>query len=149
MGSRKTFEGADKIYAAADEWVKRALRSDDSLFTPGVSIWSSQWLGELHRRFLDRPDESSRSFLVKLQEQLADSPHEVYQLMSEVLYVHFLVIWRTTMGGNAKAERINQVLEWSDMIIAMPDHLRDGLTPGIASSMSFNLLRPYHVGFPH
>ena len=147
MGSRKTFGSSDKIYAAADEWVKRALRADDSLFTPGVPIWSGQWLGELHRRFLDRPDESSRSFLVKLQEQLADSPHEVYQLMAEVLYVHFLHIWHTTMGENAKVERINQVLEWSNRAMVMPEHLLDSLTQGIGASMSFNLLRPYHVGF--
>ena len=28
-------------------WVERALRTDDSLFTPGVPIWSSRWLREL------------------------------------------------------------------------------------------------------
>ena len=33
-------KGADKVYAAAAKWVKRALWSDDSLFTPGQPIWS-------------------------------------------------------------------------------------------------------------
>ena len=35
MGSRKTYEGAERVYEAAALWVDRALRSDDSLFTPG------------------------------------------------------------------------------------------------------------------
>ena len=72
---------------------------------------------------------------------------KVYQLMAEVLYVHFLHIWHTTMGENAKVERINQVLEWSNRAMVMPEHLLDSLTQGIGASMSFNLLRPYHVGF--
>ena len=38
----------------------RAFRSDDSLFTPGVPIWSRRWLDDLRRRFLDRPDEWNR-----------------------------------------------------------------------------------------
>ena len=55
MGSRKTHEGAEAVYAAAQKWVDCALRKDDSLFTPGKPIWSSRWLGELRERFLDNP----------------------------------------------------------------------------------------------
>ena len=58
MGSRKTHDGVEKVYTAADIWVNRVLRTDDSLFTPGKAIWTSQWLVELHRRFLNQPDES-------------------------------------------------------------------------------------------
>ena len=56
MGTR--IAGAETVYAAAEAWVERALRSDDSLFTPGRRIWTSSWLGELRQRFLDSPDES-------------------------------------------------------------------------------------------
>ena len=69
MGSRSTRVGADSAYRAAEAWVNRGLRSDDSLFTPGTAIWSQELLGELHSRFLDRPDESKRQFLEKLQDQ--------------------------------------------------------------------------------
>ena len=31
-------DGAEMVYAAADTWVERALRTDDSLFTPGTPI---------------------------------------------------------------------------------------------------------------
>ena len=50
MGSRLTASGTERVYEAARLWVDRALRSDDSLFTPGKPIWSRQWLGELRRR---------------------------------------------------------------------------------------------------
>ena len=36
MGSRKTHDGAENIYKAANLWVERALKSDDSLFTPAL-----------------------------------------------------------------------------------------------------------------
>lgn len=38
MGSRRTHEGVEKIYAAAEAWVDCALRKDDSLFTQGKAI---------------------------------------------------------------------------------------------------------------
>ena len=37
MGSRLTASGTERVYAAARLWVDRALRTDDSLFTPGYS----------------------------------------------------------------------------------------------------------------
>ena len=110
MGSRRIGGGVENVYAAAEKWVDCALRSDDSLFTPGTPIWTSQWLGELRRRFLDRPDEGSGTFYEKLQVQLEDSPLEVYQLMGEVLYVHFLIVWHRAMAREVKS--IN-VLGWS------------------------------------
>ena len=45
MGTRITGGGAEKVYAAAEKWVQRALRTDDSLFTPGEPVWSSRCSG--------------------------------------------------------------------------------------------------------
>ena len=112
MGARKTYDGAENVYKAAAMWVDRALRTDDSLFTPGKPIWTSQWLRELRTRFLDRPDEGDGDFYQKLQTQLSDSPPKVYQLMGEVLYAHFLIIWKTGMRGDTKKNRIEDVLGW-------------------------------------
>ena len=146
MGTRITGGGAEKVYAAAEKWVERALRADDSLFTPGKAIWSSRWLGELHERFLNHPDESSDSFLEKLQQQLANSPPEVYQLMGEVLYFYFLIV---TTKNSANEERvIDTVLGWSPSPAEIPQELVAGLTPGIASpGQHFHTSRPFQVGF--
>ena len=147
MGSRRT--GADNVYKAASKWVDSALRTDTdgSLFTPGKTIWSSRWLGELHERFLNHPDESGDKFLEKLERQLADSPSEVYQLMGEALYVHFLIVSIRTIGGEKKKKQINTVLEWMSAPVEIPQDLADGLVPGFVRSQNLNTDRPFHVGF--
>ena len=147
MGSRKTGEDFDKVYAAAPAWVERALKADDSLFYPGNSIWTAAGLQQLRERFLDRPDVGSGGFYDKLRQQLEDSPPEVYQLMAEVLYTHFLVVWHTTMGAAAKQEQVARVLGWGAPVRTIPDHLVEGLYPGIAGSMALILYRPYQVAF--
>ena len=147
MGSKATWEGAEHIYDVASAWVDRALRSDDSLFTPGKSIWSTQWLGELHRRFLDRPDAGDGGFTDKLRVQLQDSPPEVYQLMAEILYIHLLIVWPDTMGKSAKTNLVNEVLGWGSADITMPAQMADCLAYGIARpGMAFLTYRPFQVG---
>ena len=146
MGTRITESGTEKVYQAASLWVEHALKRDDSLFTPGMPIWSSQWLRELRERFLNHPDTSTNSFLWKLQRQLADSPPEVYQLMGEVLYVHFLIV--TARKSTNEQRRIDEVLGWSSQPVAIPPGLVASLTPGIASpGQNFHTSRPFHVGF--
>ena len=127
-------------------WVDRALRTDDSLFTPGQPIWTSQWLRELRTRFLDRPDESGDSFLEKLQRQLEGSPAEVYQLMGEALYFYFLIVYARNDSSNEQRV-IDTVLGWSPTPVAISPDLVAGLTPGIANpGVAFHTYRPFQVG---
>lgn len=93
MSARNTGNCAEQVYAAAQQWVNCALRSNDSLFTPGQEIWTPELLRELHTRVLNRPDEGPEEHLKKLERQLTDSPPEVYQLMGEVLYLHYLPVY--------------------------------------------------------
>ena len=148
MGSRKTGRDLKRVYDAADTWVDSALRSDGSLFTPDESIWSREMLGELHRRFLDSPDAGAGSFYEKLEVQLAGSPPEVFQLMAEVLYIHFLIVWRGAMKRATKEKGINQVLAWSLRDdIRIPDALIAAQSTGIAHpGIAFGTYRPYQVG---
>ena len=146
MGSRITGGGVERVYAAANTWVKRALRTDDSLFTPGEPIWSCQCLGELHERFLNHPDESAATFLEKLHEQLRGSPPEVYQLMGEALYFYFLIV--ATKNSANEQRVIDAVLGWSQSPVAIPQELVVGLTPGILNpGQFFHTSRPFQVGF--
>ena len=146
MGTRRTSSGADKVYNAAGTWVEHALRTDGSLFTPGQSIWSSRWLGELHQRFLNHPDEPGASFEDKLQAQLKDSPPEVYQLMGEALYFHFLIV--STKDSTREQQVINRALSWSPSPVSIPPDLIASLTPGIANpGQNFHSGRPFQVGF--
>ena len=143
MGTRRS--DAANVYKAAEAWVERALRSDDSLFTPGKPIWTRQWLGELRSRFLDRPDESGADFVKKLERQLADSPPEVYQLMAEALYVYFLIV--STSDSTDEEKQIAAILRWSPRPVDIPPDLVAGLTPGIANpGVGFHAYRPFQVG---
>lgn len=146
MGARRTGDGVEKVYDAASKWVDCALRANGSLFTPGEAIWSNRWLEELRERFVDRPDEGG--FYDKLRQQLAGSPPEVYQLMAEVLYVHFLIIASGNLRGDTKQDRIYEVIGWSGQQLEIPSELVAGLARGIAGiganrSSSF----PFMVGF--
>ena len=146
MGTRMVGGGTEKVYAAAAKWVERALRADDSLFTPGKAIWSRRWLGELHQRCLNHPDESSGNFLEKLQEELEGSPPEVYQLMGEALYCHFLIA--STKSSANEQQLIDTVLGWSPAPVEIPQELVGGLTPGIThTGRFFNTSRLFQVGF--
>ena len=137
MSSRRGY--AAKVYEAADLWIASALRSDDSLFTPGTPIWSPEWLGEARTRFLDKPDEwkGAGFFNGKLETVLAGSPPEVYQLVGEALYATYLIVSKGTIGQARKIERINQVLGWSNEPVEIPRHLHDGLERGISGSGAF------------
>ena len=147
MGSKKTRGTCDQVYAAAATWVECALRAPDSLFTPEVSIWSSDNLRELRERFLDRPDYGTGNFYDRLHQQLEDSPGTVYQLMAELLYVHFLIVWHTGMKGETKKEQVERVLSWGAPVRAVPEQLVGGLAQGIASSQALLMYRPYQVAY--
>ena len=78
MGVDMPSRRADAEYtnAAATEWVNRALRYQDSLFTPGKAIWTAELLSELRTRFLDHPDDTKDPFYTKVRRQLAGSEPE-------------------------------------------------------------------------
>ena len=146
MGTRVDADGSEKVYNAAGQWVEAALRTDGSLFTPGESIWSSRWLRELRRRFLDHPDESDARFLEKLEVQLEDSPPEIYQLMGELLFFYFLIV--STKNSNNEQRVINRVLEWSPTPVSIPGDLVAALTPGLVNpGQNFHSGRPFQIGY--
>ena len=148
MPARYTGEGIENVYGAAKKWVECALRNEDSLFTPGKAIWTRELLGELRECYLDSPDTSSRNFYDKLKDQLAGRSPEVYQLMAEVLYAHFLIIWHTGMTPTTKKRHIDETLEWSGQQIAIPEDLLEGLSPGIAViGRAYSRILPFMVGF--
>lgn len=132
-------------YAAAERFVEAALRHDDSLFTPGVALWTAANLDDLHARFVERPDESADAFLVKFQRQLAGAPDATIQLAAEALYVHFLIAW---MSGAAKRAVIGPVLGWMQEPVTIPADLDAALDHGLASpGTAFHTYRPFQLAF--
>ncbi len=148
MTARRSGHGEEKVYAAAELWVERALRADDSLFTPGSEIWSRGWLEELHRKYLDQEAEVHGPFTATLQQLLVGSSPQAQQLMAEILYVHLLILWTGAMRQDRKRETVDTVLSWSNPQISIPNDLVEGLAPGIANlNPGFSTYRAYLVGF--
>ncbi len=143
MGSRKSGHPSEDVYTAAKAWVDSALRTDDSLFTPGEPIWSSRWLGELRDRFQGY-GSARGNFYSWLRPRLAGSPPEVYQLMGEALYVFFLI----THDPATKQQQIETVLGWSPSPVHIPPEVTAGLQPGLISGgRGFFSARPSYIGF--
>ena len=139
----------DKTYAAAQRWVDAALKSDDSLFTPGSRIWSPEVINDLWERFVDHPDLSSDDFLTKFERQLVgDDPADpaTIQLAGELLFVHFLIA--NDVGGKRKREVIDQVLSWSAEPVAIPPDLASTLDVGLAGGgAGFGMARPDYLRY--
>ena len=132
MSAKRPDADCQPAYDAADLWIDRALKSDDSLFTPGVPIWSKDNLREARALFVDNSDVlHAPNLFDKLKRVMKSNPPEVYQLMGEALYVAYLILHKSRVGQAKKIERVNQVMVWSRKYVAIPDCLRNGLANGI------------------
>ena len=129
-----------EMYEAARAWRDAALLGDDSLFTPGEEIWSTQWLDELHERLVVGADTGRDPFSTKLHRQLKDATPTVYQLMGELLFFHFLAADSVTRV--TKRNRIEEVLGWSPEPVSIPATLELALDQGVGNAGSgFNTNR--------
>lgn len=129
-----------EMYEAARAWSDAALLGDDSLFTPGKEIWSTRWLDELHERFVLGADDGRDPFLTKLERQLQEADPAAFQLMGELLYVHFLAA--TSVTKRTKRRNIETVLGWSPDPVSIPPTLEVALDQGVGGAGSgFNTYR--------
>ena len=76
-------EGWEALRDLSDEYL-RAIRTGDSVLTPGASVWTIDAVRELERSFIDRPDVGGRSFEEKLNDQLSGVSDQAIQLFAEL-----------------------------------------------------------------
>lgn len=130
--ARYDIEHLSPTYDIAQRFVDRALRADDSLFTPGRTVWSLAHLDELDRLYVQRPDLGEGTFEQKLRTQLEGASAEAIQLMAEILFVYYLPA-RGNISGNTKRERLNEILSWLPEPVPLPEDLNAILDHGIGS----------------
>ncbi len=145
--ARQRDEGLTETYAAAERFVAAALRTDDSLFTPGVSIWTASNANDLAARFVDAPDEGEGNFMEKLEGQLQGASDAVLQLAGEMLYVYFL--GDSGPGGDAKRSLVLRVLGWiQGEPTTIPPALATALNRGFGTGGTWAATgRPVHFGY--
>ncbi len=141
-----TTPGTEPILEAADEWKRRSLIHDQSMFTD-ESLWVPQYIAELDRDFVQKPDLGDRSFMEKLRDQLAGTSGHAKQLAAELLWV--MALFPNNMGRDKKVEQVRQVWSWSGE--RLPDShplLVKPLASGIGSGgRAFHTLRWLDLSF--
>jgi hypothetical protein len=139
---------AERIYKVSENFVSAVLQNNDSLFTPGCSIWRISNLSELHRRFVQQPDTSQASFITKFQHQLENAAPDTYQLAAELVYIHILLAARNSISGSKKRTLINTILSWSSHPVSIPEELDQALNDGLATmGVAFGTYRPFQIAF--
>lgn len=136
--------GAEVIYAVAEKWVDGALRRDDSLFTPGVPIWSLANVEELFERTHGNPQISKEEdFETKLEHQLDGAAPAIRQLAAEVVTVYFLI--SMAVGAKRKRAVIDSIL---DSGVAVPADVAESFEYGLVNpGTAYNTRRPMQLWF--
>jgi 5-methylcytosine-specific restriction protein B len=138
--------GAAAIEVAAARIRDACLRTDDSVVTPGVPVWSISNASILHKEFVEQPDLGGGSFSEKLEGQLADVTSEARQLIAELLFVNVLPL--SDYYPKTKRNLVNQVLAWCDPPLTLPDDLAACLESGVFNGgVAFKTLRWQQLSF--
>ncbi|MDE0127580.1 MAG: AAA family ATPase [Bryobacterales bacterium] len=106
------FKDAQTILAAAETWKRRCLIGGQSLFTE-EPWWTRRNFEELRRLYVDRPIETSETFLVKLKRQLDPGPKDLSCLWAEMEWVYRLIAQPSSMLPETKRKRIREIWSWS------------------------------------
>lgn len=133
------------LSAAIDRFVSAAFGNAGSIFSPGKQIWTSDNLRDLHTQFVQNPDLTKTSFLVKFEKQLKGATPDVLQLAAELVFAHLLTPYK--MSAKKKREVLDAVLSWSPQRINVPVELLQAFEQGLVNDMSFFQARPYHLQY--
>lgn len=129
-------EGAE-VVAAVQHVFRDGLLHGRSAFAPELAVWTARTVADLRVRFVDHPDESSDTFLVKLRRQLDAAPDETITLAAELLFVNMAPLVPEQIGVPKKRQIIGEVLSWAERPVAVPADLESGLEGFIHGGQGF------------
>ncbi|PIM66539.1 AAA family ATPase [Streptomyces sp. JV178] len=98
-----------------------------SAFQPNLSAWDATTASDLRARFVDQPDESSDTFLVKLRRQIAGAPDGTIALAHELLFVNMAPLVPEQIGQRKKREILDEVASWGDRLMNVPTAVEPAL----------------------
>ncbi|WP_136610077.1 McrB family protein [Sinomonas albida] len=114
MKTRRHGESAMRVYEALDVFREVSLRGLRSSFLPpddpdAPRVWTAESAASLMRFFVESPDESARSFLEKLADQLSGVPRAAGQLFEELAWLHFAVAAPSKQGYGSKRKLLDDI----------------------------------------
>ena len=116
MKTRLHGENALNVYQALDSFRETSLRDLRSSFLPAddqdaSKVWTAESAAELLRDFVQSPDESKRSFIAKLGDQLKGVSRPAGQLFEELAWLHFVIASPTKQGYESKRQLLDEMGE--------------------------------------
>ncbi len=119
--------GGATVLGAVQRVFRDGLRSGSSAFAPDLDVWTGSTASDLRVRFVEQPDESKDTFLVKLHRQLDGAPDETIVLAGELLFTNMAPLVPEQIGVPRKQEILGEVLSWASRAVAVPADLEPGL----------------------
>ena len=139
-------EFPESTFTALERIRETALMRFDSLFTPGLKLWTLENLRQFHFMFVGRFDEGEGSFLEKWRKQLEGATDEIFQLAAELLYTQ--QFFTSLIGPEKKLENVRAVLNWCKTPPPLPKWAEEGAQNSrLAADRSFNQHRPFHLAW--
>lgn len=122
----------------------RVLRTGDSVFTPGRSVWTLTTARDLERSFVNRPDTGGRSFGAKLDDQLAGVADDGLQLFAEIWCMSLAPLEDYSTGK--KRELIQQILSKMSNPVEIPRIVESAFEKGAFNGgVAFKTRRPFQL----
>ncbi len=116
------------LFKAAAQWKDSCLLEDGSVFSLGA-VWTKEHLSELDEHYVNNPDESTRKFLEKLEEQLKPTSKGAKRLAAEMYWV--LRLFTNGMGWELKAKQVREIFSWAGTSITESELLDEDVLIGI------------------
>ena len=110
---RKKGKEAESILAAAEQWKRRCLIGEGSVFTDRP-LWTRSNFQELQAVFVKKPDsKSSGNFTKRLERQLRSVSSDAKCLWAEMTWVYFLIQKPRSILPETKRKQITTIWNWS------------------------------------
>lgn len=137
--------GTEPVLAAAAAWRDRCFLADGSIFTD-QALWTRAHLAELTAHFVEKPDTGDRTFIEKLNDQLAPASPGARQLAAEMLWA--LLLFPSNVTRERKVAIVTEIWGWSGSLLPPTHPALAGMGDGIGSGgQAFNTYRPLELQF--
>lgn len=136
-------DGLSALHTLGEEYL-RAMRSGDSVLTPGRAVWTLDAARELQTSFVDRPDVSGRTFDAKLDDQLDGASDNALQLFAELWLMSLAPL--ADYKPTKKRQLVRRVLDKMDQPAEMPPSVESALNASAFSGgVAFKTRRPFQL----
>lgn len=130
---------ADSVVYEAVDLYRGAIGAGSSVFGGTESLWVPATFVELDVCFVQRPDQGSRTFMQKLEDQLRDASDDAVLLMAELLALHLLV--PVNLKASTKTQLVQTVLSWASRQASVPGEVENAFEHGFVRPGTFYLTR--------